>query len=307
VRLDAIMLKAARALGYQSADDWLEELRKADFVGFKITAKGISDSPTPEGLRNAGFADFVGFEITGKGTSDSTTPEEYESGVLRDIVKHSITMCYRLEAANWPQGGSALVVADTDSEDHVTGSSDDKAATLTKISALLESEGATAGQHGGKSNIEPVATPASATEPAEADRTRDSSGENPKDDSALNQGSDAESWDQIEISFLSDERVQIEIGSSRATLNYAEMGFADKRSGKPNQAWIMLRRLAEADGLIKDGSGTGQTWTRVEKRVQEIRKALKDRYGIASDPIPFVSGTGYQASFRVQCGPSYKT
>src|ERR1022692_2327545 len=57
-------------------------------------------------------------------------------------------------------------------------------------------------------------------------------------------------WEDIEISFLSDERVQIQIGSQRETRNYDEMGFADGRNGLPSKPWILLRTLASMQGLI---------------------------------------------------------
>src|SRR3954468_3998876 len=40
-------------------------------------------------------------------------------------------------------------------------------------------------------------------------------------------GPETATWDTIEISFLSDERVQILKGTTRETLNYSEFGFAD--------------------------------------------------------------------------------
>src|SRR5205085_1250219 len=59
-------------------------------------------------------------------------------------------------------------------------------------------------------------------------------------------------WGTIEISFLSDERVQIRNGKKTETYNYAELGFADQRNGTPTQAWGALRILAERGGCIKD-------------------------------------------------------
>jgi hypothetical protein len=115
----------------------------------------------------------------------------------------------------------------------------------------------------------------------------------------------AVSWDAIEISFLSDERVQIFNGSNKETLNYSEMGFADGRTGAPKQAWAILRALAEARGTIPDAAKGGQPWPKVEKRVQEIRKTLRGYFNIASDPIPFVEGTGYRACFKIGCSPSF--
>ena len=48
------------------------------------------------------------------------------------------------------------------------------------------------------------------------------------------------SWRDIEIAFLSDERVEICCGSERKTYHYNEFGFEDRRDGKPSLAWGML-------------------------------------------------------------------
>jgi hypothetical protein len=114
-------------------------------------------------------------------------------------------------------------------------------------------------------------------------------------------------WETIEISFLSDERVQIGNGTDTETRNYSELGFSDGRTGKPNQAWVILRALAEERGVIRDGMKTGLAWPKIEKRMQDIRKVLRKNFGISADPIPFVKGTGYQARFKIGCSPSFHT
>jgi len=120
----------------------------------------------------------------------------------------------------------------------------------------------------------------------------------------------AASWDAIEISFLSDFRVQITLPNRTYAQNFGELGFADQRpkrgEPKPNLAWEMLRRLAEK-GIISSAKSAGTDWTKVEKRMQEIRKALRSHFGIAADPLPFVEGTGYRALFKIGCSPSYRT
>ena len=115
------------------------------------------------------------------------------------------------------------------------------------------------------------------------------------------------SWRSIEISFLSDERVQIRNGTDTETRNYGELGFADRRSEKPKLAWVTLRTLAEQRGIIRDAGKTGGDWPKVEKRIQEIRKVLRKHFSITADPIPFVEGTGYQACFKIGCSPSFHT
>lgn len=114
-------------------------------------------------------------------------------------------------------------------------------------------------------------------------------------------------WEQIEIIFLSDERVQIHNGKSTETRNYAEFGFQDGRSENPNRAWETLRRLAELGGIITDGTQGRLPWPKVEKRVQEIRRIFREHFGISLDPVPFIERTGYQARFKIRCGPSYRT
>jgi hypothetical protein len=114
-------------------------------------------------------------------------------------------------------------------------------------------------------------------------------------------------WDTIEISFLSEERVQIRNGATTETRNYTEFGFEDRRSGKPNLAWKTLLALAAERGMLQNAAKTGQEWLEVEKRIQEIRKVLRKHFLISADPIPLVEGTGYQALFKISCRPSFDT
>jgi hypothetical protein len=117
-------------------------------------------------------------------------------------------------------------------------------------------------------------------------------------------------WDSIEISFLGDFRVQIRSGKSLESFNYAELGFADGRAKGdktvPKRAWIILRIMAERKGTIRNATGLGVPWPKVERGMQEIRKAFRGHFGISADPVPFIEGTGYRAAFKISCGPSYR-
>lgn len=73
VRLEAIALRGARALGYESQDDWFDELRKSEFVEFEITGR-VS------------------------GTRSDGVRVDAETGAIEDVVEHSITLCHKLEA-----------------------------------------------------------------------------------------------------------------------------------------------------------------------------------------------------------------
>jgi hypothetical protein len=117
----------------------------------------------------------------------------------------------------------------------------------------------------------------------------------------------AATWDTIEVSFLSDERVQIRNGLNIETCNYAELGFADRRNGKPSRAWVIFRALAEQGGVIRDVGKTCQPWAKTEKQIQAIRKVLRKRFGISADPVPFVKAVGYKARFKIGLGRSFDT
>ncbi len=77
-RASAIFAKAAKARGYDDEDDWLDEIRHADFVRFQLSAS-VTDK-MPDGT-------FV----------------ECRSGVLKRVVDHSITLCHQLEAGCAPK------------------------------------------------------------------------------------------------------------------------------------------------------------------------------------------------------------
>jgi len=128
-----------------------------------------------------------------------------------------------------------------------------------------------------------------------------------RSDGAEGAGQRATSWQGIQISFLSDNRLQIRNGARLETYGYGEFGFADQRSGKPKRAWIVLRALAEHEGILSGAKATSVAWTLIERRVQEIRKVLRTEFGLPGDPLPFVPGTGYQAVFKISCAASYES
>ena len=121
----------------------------------------------------------------------------------------------------------------------------------------------------------------------------------------------APAWEDIEISFLSEERVQIRIGSQTETRNYGEMGFASKKNGAKVAAWETFQQLAAAGGSYRIAADS-QKWAVVEKRIQEIRRILKSLFGLADDPLPFTKKTrrnndvfGYRAKFKIFRQQSY--
>ena len=90
----------------------------------------------------------------------------------------------------------------------------------------------------------------------------------------------------------------------------AELRFENRKSGKPNSAWVMLKLLAEKGGAINVPIKDRKI---VEKRAQEIRKTLrayfvKAHVGIPpkSDPLPYDKHANeYRARFTIGATKSY--
>lgn len=123
----------------------------------------------------------------------------------------------------------------------------------------------------------------------------------------------AQRWEDIEITFLSDFRIQVKIGSEiQSPLTFAEMDFHSKKNVRtPVAAWVALRQLAECGGSLR-AARDGRLWAVVEKRVQEIRSRFKTLFGLSDDPFTFTKrtrqnpdGAGYCAKFRILCHQSY--
>jgi len=113
-------------------------------------------------------------------------------------------------------------------------------------------------------------------------------------------------WEEVEIRFLSDHRVEIRVAGQRTTQNYSEMGFQDRRSGNPNGAWQVLRTLAVGNGVLPEEARIGKIWVAAEKRIERTRKELQKRFGLSDDPLPYIKGLGYRARFKTECVRSFK-
>ena len=148
----------------------------------------------------------------------------------------------------------------------------------------------------------PVSDPAETREaPARTKRTNTAAGPTA---SALAR---AQSWEEVKILFVSDERVQIWIADEHETRNYTEMGFADQRNGTPSKSWRVLLTLAQNQGMIPVSGRSAKAWAAIEKQIERTRKLLQSHFGISENPLPFYKGVGYRLRCKIGCAPSFDT
>jgi len=137
---------------------------------------------------------------------------------------------------------------------------------------------------------------------------RNSNATKAKDSAALEPERTARRWEDIEIVFTSELMVQIVVDSHPLPpQNYVEMGFENKKSRKPVAAWDFLLELARHDGVYRVAADRRQ-WTKIEKRIQELRKVLRRRFSLSDEPIPLIRKTpqnhedfGYCTKFKIRC------
>lgn len=90
-------------------------------------------------------------------------------------------------------------------------------------------------------------------------------------------------WGNITIQFLDFTRVVILAGKHRHDTNYADMGFNDGRSNKPNQQWTFLRVLGQRGGEITwSDPKSASKW---KKTKELLAKTLKEYFPIEYDPF----------------------
>ena len=120
------------------------------------------------------------------------------------------------------------------------------------------------------------------------------------------------SWQNVVLRFTSENMIQITIGDQHVQppQSYEDLGFADGRTKNPSFAWQALQELARLGGKLgsvpKDCLWA-KDWPAVEKRMEELRKILRERFKTADDPVPFETGIGYKTAFRIDPGSAFDT
>lgn len=101
-------------------------------------------------------------------------------------------------------------------------------------------------------------------------------------------------WPKVTISFISNEVINVSCDGVGRRFEPDQLGLKNKKDGKVREAWYLLKQLALSGGNAPLHKADDQKT--MEKRKQELSRALRDSFGIDSDPIKVVKGE-YRALF----------
>jgi hypothetical protein len=111
-------------------------------------------------------------------------------------------------------------------------------------------------------------------------------------------------WEDIELRFVGDHDVEIEIAGKVQKVNYKELpGFEDRRTGKPSLLWTTLRVFATLPDSTMPNARTSAEWTANQKRIERTSKALREYFKLTGDPFPYETATGYRSRITFKPAP----
>lgn len=106
-------------------------------------------------------------------------------------------------------------------------------------------------------------------------------------------------WGDVRLRFVDGDTVAVTVGPVSQTLTYSQFGLVDRRSGRANAQWALLRAFAEGGGTM--------TWDRPtadrknQKRREKLARALAEFFRLEDDPIALTADRkGWRTLFRVE-------
>jgi hypothetical protein len=105
-------------------------------------------------------------------------------------------------------------------------------------------------------------------------------------------------WAQVQIKFVDGHTVDVTVSGKRASLNYQQMGFVDRRTGRPDKQWELLESFANGHAEFSWGSMTNRR--RYEKRVEALSRKLKLFFHLSDAPFRLdAKRRGWRANFLI--------
>ena len=120
-------------------------------------------------------------------------------------------------------------------------------------------------------------------------------------------------WNQVFISFVNDQAVQIKVAGIVENRTFDSMGFSDLRAGpqesRPSPLWGIFRQMAVLNGEMtcQEPTQNFEDPMKMKKWVSEIRKKLRVVFpDIQGDPFhQYKKVNGYKTRFALNTSPSF--
>jgi len=112
-------------------------------------------------------------------------------------------------------------------------------------------------------------------------------------------------WSILEMRFTNSQEVVVIAHEPAADesriLTYGDLGFSDKRNGKPNVYWEFLLILAKYQGQLSPRERSLPHRNKVSKWKQGLKEQLQEVFRLPSDPFhPFEENHQYEIKFSIQ-------
>jgi len=120
-------------------------------------------------------------------------------------------------------------------------------------------------------------------------------------------------WNQVFISFVNEQSVQIKVDGKIEHRSFDELGFSDTRKAEhpPTQLWVMFLQLAKMNGVMKfqDAAGSFSEPEKIKKWVSQLREKLCAVFpSISGDPFyPYRANQGYKIRLQLTPPPDTET
>ncbi len=110
------------------------------------------------------------------------------------------------------------------------------------------------------------------------------------------------SWENITIKFIDGHDVNVIIDKNGINktikVNYAQLGFMDKRKRKPNLQWVLLKGLSSNDGKTSWSDSLASPM--LKKSKQLLAQTLRNAFGITNDPFyPYRQNKCYEIKIQL--------
>ena len=109
-------------------------------------------------------------------------------------------------------------------------------------------------------------------------------------------------WEEVTITFISDDSIKVEARGHTEKYTFAEIGFKDRRKGDlPDTRWGTLKTIAEHEGEVPwKANLTQEQRHQLKKIVSDLRKRLKALMQIDDDPFePYRTANAYKTKFKL--------